>query len=404
MIHRFRINNFQSIREDVELDLRIPGTTPEMPCFRRSRSRSDIRLPSVVALVGPNGSGKTALLRAIMATANFAAYSYRSYNSGSTAEFLPFLSQDTRNGPTRIEVDFDASWLDADSQKSSSLLRYTLILVREGEFDIVPTSVDYEALHAFPKGRPRRIFERRRDKPIYISKELGVKPHDDRLSSIPPSASVISALAEMKVGSFPGIARDIGQVQTNIVGPDPWRLDTETVIRFYQENKDLVDTVCNRLQRFDLGIGGMRLHKLTDGQWKLLFDHAGLDVPVVLDRESAGTRHLVHIFPQLHFVLDTGNLAIMDALDSDFHSDLSAEILGWFRQEQTNLNNAQLICSLHNLSVLDDLEKEEVFVVQKDRHGVTHAHGARNVSGLRRDGNLQKQYRSGSIGGLPRFG
>lgn len=402
MIHRFRVNNFQSIREDVELDLRIPDTTPEMPCFRGSRSRPDIRLPSVIALVGPNGSGKTALLRAIMATVNFAAFSYQSYNSGSTSEFIPFLSPETRAAPTRVEVEFDAAWLDSESGKTSSLLRYTLILVREGEF--VPASVDYEALHAFPKGRPRRILERRRDKPIYISKELGVRPHDDRLSSIPPASSVISALAEMNVESFPEIARDIGRVQTNIVGPDPWRLDTETVTRLYQKDQELVDKVANRLQRFDLGIGSMRLHQLPVGQWKLLFDHAGLDLPVVLDRESAGTRHLVHIFPQLQLVLDNGHPAIMDALDSDFHSDLSAEILGWFRHEQSNPNSAQLICSLHNLSVLDDLEKEEVFVVEKDQHGVTHVHGAREVTGLRRDGNLQKQYRSGAIGGLPRLG
>ena len=404
MIHRFRINNFQSIREGVELDLRIPGTTPERSCFRSSRSRSDIRLPSVVALVGPNGSGKTALLRALIATIHFAAFSYRSYTAGSTADFLPFLSTETKTKPTRIEVEFDASWLGSDSGEARSLLRYTLILVREGEFDLVPTSVGYEALHAFPKGRPRRILERRRDKPIYISKELGVRPHDDRLSSIPPRASVISALSEMKVESFPEIAAEIGSAQTNIVGPDPWRLDTKTVTRFYQRDQNLVNEVSNRLQRFDLGIGGMQPQQVQAGQWKLFFDHAGLDMPVVLDRESAGTRHLVHIFPQLHSVLDNGHLAIMDALDSDFHSDLSAEILGWFRQEQTNRDSAQLICSLHNLSVLDDLEKEEVFVVQKDQHGATHVHGAREVAGLRRDGNLQKQYRSGSIGGLPRFG
>ena len=59
---------------------------------------------------------------------------------------------------------------------------------------------------------------------------------------------------------------------------------------------------------------------------------------------------------------------------------------------------------MSKLSVLDGLEKEEVFVVEKDQDGVTRVHGARDVVGLRRDGNLQKQYRSRVIGGLPTFG
>ena len=404
MIHRFRVNNFQSIREDVELDLRIPGTTPKMSCFRASPSRPDIRLPSVVILVGPNGSGKTALLRAMKATFRFAAVSYRHHYSDSTDEFIPFLSSETMTAPTRIEIEFDASWLDPGSRKANSLLRYTLVLAREEESGLAPTQVEYEALHAFPKGRPRRVLERSRDEPIYISRELRVRPHDDRLSCIPPNASVISALAEMKAGVFPEIAQDIDNVRTNLFGSDPWWADTKAITRFYQENQDLLDKISNQLQRFDFGIRGMQLLQLKDGQWKLVLDHADLGTSLMLASESAGTRHLVRIFPQLRFVLDTGHLAIMDAIDSGFHPDLSAEVLGWFRQERTNPCNAQLICTLQNLSVLDDLEKEEVFIVQKDRHGVTHVHGAREVAGLRRDGSLQKLYRSGSMGGLPVFG
>ena len=94
----------------------------------------------------------------------------------------------------------------------------------------------------------------------------------------------------------------------------------------------------------------------------------------------------------------------MDALDNDLHADLVDEILGWFRREDTNPRNAQLICSLHSLSVLDELEKEEVFIVQKDGAGVTRAYGVRDVQGIRRGVDLRKLYRGGALGGLPRFG
>ena len=121
-------------------------------------------------------------------------------------------------------------------------------------------------------------------------------------------------------------------------------------------------------------------------------------------KESSGTRHVVQTFPALNFALETRGLAIMDALDNDLHADLVDEILSWFRREETNPHDAQLICSLHSLSVLDELEKEEVFIVEKDRNGTTGAYGVRDVQGVRRSSDLRKLYRSGALGGLPSFG
>ncbi len=404
MIHRFCISNFQSIREAVELDLRIPGTTPEKPCFRRSHSRPEIRLPSVVALVGPNGSGKTALLRAIGATIHFVATSFDNARSGDIPYFLPFLASTTRTAPTRVEVEFDARWLDHGSGEAASLYRYTLELVREDPRSIIPTAVNYEALHYFPRGRPRRIMERRRGEPVYIAKAMKVRPRDDRLTSIPPNASVIATLARMGVESFAEMAEDFGNVRVIIDGPDSWMPDIDTVTHVYRDHQTLVDQISDKLQRFDLGIENMQLERLPEGKWLLAFKHHGLDTDVFLPNESAGTQHLVRELPVLRFVLDTGHLAVMDALDADFHTDLAIEILGWFRRKETNPNKAQLLCSLHNLSILDDFEKEEMFIVEKGPDGATRVHGARDVAGLRRESNLQKQYRSGIMGGLPSFG
>ena len=334
-------------------------------------------------------------------TMRFAAYSYDpSFVSG----FIPFLAPDTKAALTQIELHFDARLPNYAGGKDASLLRYTLELERDNSIGLLPSRVGYEALHCFPKGRPRRIFERRGGKEIHIAREANVRSRDDRLAAIPQNASAISALARMGVGLFPQIAQDFANVQTNIAGVDPWRPDSETITRHYREDPRLLEQVSDKLRRFDLGIGKMVPQMLPDGTWLLTFAHHGLDTAVVLDSESAGTRHLVHVFPQLNYALHNGNMVIMDALDRDFHTELSVEIIDWFRREDSNPHNAQLICSLHNLSILDDLEKEEVFIVEKGLNGATDIYGALEIAGLRRGGNLQKQYRSGVMGGLPTFG
>lgn len=412
MIHKFQVSNFQSIREEISLDFRIPGTTPELDCFRRNPYHPEIRLPSVIAMFGPNGSGKTTLLRSLIITMSFAANSYYDSGSNTLKSFIPFLEQEMITRPTKIGLEFDTKWFgpnlfDPNISDTGSLYRYVLEIDRD-DLDIANPGVKYESIYSFPKGRSRRLLERELGKPIYLAKGLKVSPSDNRLSAVTPEASAISAFDRMGVEPFPKLAQDLRNISTNIAGADPWRPDTDAVIRAYRENPELVNKVSEKLQRFDLGIKNLKISQIpdahSDAQWMMIFEHQGLDVPVILAAESAGTRNMARMFPLINYVLETGGLAIMDSLDSDFHTELVLEILNWFRRKETNPNNAQLICSLHNPAILDDLEKEEVYIVEKDRGGVTRAYGLRNVQGLRRGGSLQRQYRSGSLGGLPTFG
>lgn len=402
MLHKISVANYQSILDDITLDFRVPGTTPEKSCFRSPSSRISLRVPTVIALIGPNGSGKTAWLRALADMIRFATSSY-SFSTGFIPLFPAFASNEAFRRPTRIEVEFDAPWFVADPQEPNHVFRYTLELMR-GEPGFYPNAVGYEALHDFPRGRPRRLMERRGNQPVYLSKDMSVKPSDERLASVPANASVVSTLSRMGVEKFSAITNDLSKVQMNVSASDPARLDTETVTHYFRDNPQVKERISEKLIRFDLGIEGMEVKQSVDGKWRLYFSHSGLNQEILLDWESAGARQVVHIFPSLNFSLEAGGLVIMDALDNDLHIDLVEEILGWFRREDTNPHNAQLICSFHNLSVLDNLEKEEVFITEKERIGVTCTYGARDVEGVRRSGNLRKLYRSGTLGGLPTLG
>ena len=135
-----------------------------------------------------------------------------------------------------------------------------------------------------------------------------------------------------------------------------------------------------------------------------MFDHHGLGGPVHLTMESTGTKRLFHLLPQLHSAFSHGAPVILDDFDSGLHVDMPSRILHFFQSPETNSRGAQLLAAAHNVGLLDDLEKEELFIVEKDESGATRVHGAQDVRGLRRVNRLYPKYRAGVLGGVPRFG
>ena len=402
MIHTFSVSNYQSIREEVVLDLRIPGTAPDLPRFRQSAARPDARLPSVVVLMGPNGSGKSTLLRALIDIARIAFSASPAEKNNPIEEFLPFSSTKTMGEPTRLCVEVEADWLAPGEARQ--LFRYEVVVGRD-DTGIRNHVLRYEALSCFPKGRPRRLFERSGPgKPIYVSRELGLKPRDERLKAVRADASVVATLALLNVPLAMYIAKSMGLIgaASNIRYHGKWELSTKTVIRMLEGNPELKDWTEKYIRSSDLGIRDMSITGDT-GENSVFFDHHGLDVPVGLHFESSGTKRLFHLLPQINIALGRGVPVAFDEVEGDLHVDIACEVLGWFRSRDTNPRDAQLFVSSHNVGLLDDLEKEELFIVEKDG-GATRVHGAQDVRGLRRDTRLYPKYRAGVLGGIPKIG
>ena len=369
MIHKFSVSNFHSVREEVELDLRIPGTAPDLPCFRRSAAKPDVRLPHRRRADGSlTGRAKRRCCER-WSSLPISLRPHRSTGPPRIGSVFPFLSKHGRSTPTRICIEFEVGGLLSDG--TPQLFRYELIVEREEIGQSTKTKFRYETLQHFPRGRPRRLFERREPgKPIYVSNEFGLRPGDDRLKAVRADVSVISTLAMFNVPLAAQVVdglRSLLAWSTNIIGHDTGMFPTEAITDLYEEHHEGSDWLRSRLQCTDLGIQDVTVADGSDGKKHVLFDHEGLDMPIPLGLESSGTKSLFHLLPQIRMALDSTGLAVLDEIDGELHVEIVGEILSWFRSRETNPRSAQLLVTSHHVGLLDDLEKEEVFIVEKGR-------------------------------------
>ena len=181
---------------------------------------------------GPNGSGKTTLLRALLDLTRIAFGPDLAASQDTIKDVIPFWSDKAANEPTRFRLEFDADWLQLGGARE--VFRYELSIGH------VPSErhpvILCEALFHFPKGRPKRLFERGAPgETIYASPEFGLKPKDARLDAVRKDTSVITAFAALNVP----LAMRIVEAQRGDSSPiddsdeDTWQPDTEQVFGFF---------------------------------------------------------------------------------------------------------------------------------------------------------------------------
>ncbi len=252
-------------------------------------------------------------------------------------------------------------------------------------------------------GRKTRLIERFEDGRVKASKLFGLTGYKGALDKVlRPNASVISTLAQLNHPMAAAIAVWAEGIPTNIF-IEKVEIADEIVLRRYLDDPDLVKRFNREIGRIDVGVRALEVRRGSDGP-EVLFRHEELVSPMSPIYESHGTRQFLKLFPLISNALATGAIAIVDELDAAIHSMILPEIIGWFHDPARNPHNAQLWMTCHNVSLLEDLSKDEVVFCQKDRRGRTETYGLNDVRGVRRDDNYYRKYLGGTFGAVPRIG
>lgn len=398
MLYKISIENFFSIADIQEVSFIVHCHAPDMPCFRKPHTNSDVRVPVVVGFFGANASGKSTILQAITSSALFVLHSFN-WQDEINLLFQPYRQKKWWGKPTKITMEFDSR---LSNEMQLTKFRYELHIAHEAN-NFSNKTILYEALFYAPKGKFRRLFERHGQE-FYFGQEFDIpNANDPRTESIRDNASVISTLAKLNHVQSKNICQLIGALQTNDIGFGKIPQSSQQLLSNYANDQVCLDQLNQELRRFDIELESMFIEQGNQGLFAK-FKHLGLDEFIFLEEESAGTQRFIKIFPKLHYALATGSLAVIDELDTDFHPLLLPELFRWFNDPVRNLHNAQLIFTAHNPALLDDLEKEQIFFVEKASGRSTAVYCARDIAGLRRDPSLMKKYLSGLLGAVPQIG
>lgn len=402
MLHLLKIENFYSILEPQCIDLRVAANVPDTPGrFAPLWKGSMERAPKVVAIFGPNASGKSTVLRAL----SFIAWFVRDSFSIQPDAPLPFERFNNRRGqsqPARLSLSLAGLVDPTDTSQDAAQCRYSYE-IELGAPNGGPATVQREALYYRPGGRKVRLFERDVEGQVTAGAAFGITGFRQALEKIlRPNASVISTLAQLKHPFATSLWEAAETVFSNILIERSEAIE-EQVIRVYASNPQLVDSLNREIERIDLGIRAMRVEQGVNGPIAL-FTHEGHDGPMPLVLESQGTRMFLRLYPVLLRALETGGIAVMDELDTAIHPLILPEILRWFHDPKRNPHHAQLWMTCHNASLLEELVKEEVIFTEKSPDGRSEIFALGDIQAVRRDDNYCRKYLSGSYGAVPNIG
>ncbi|WP_252179743.1 ATP-binding protein [Endozoicomonas sp. 4G] len=392
MIKRILFRNFYSFEEETEVSFEV-GKKPTNSTYDLV-SEDGSRINKVIGVIGPNGSGKTQLLKPLPFLAWFVSSSYK---SSSPKDKVPLEAHKLGSDKsTYFEIEFIIN---------GTSFRYHLEATRE---HVINESLYVKTSHLYSY-----LFIRELKGENYEYKHKGFDFQKNVAEKIRGNASIISAAhmydseeASKIVDFFESITSNI-----NVMGREYYHegalIESASFFKDFDNYHDIAkELICD----FDLGLSSVELMEAIGTNEKGEEEKITLPVGVHKDgdktfelpffEESNGTKSTYVLLRKIIPVLENGGIAVLDEIDSDLHFHMMVKLIELFKHKHTNPNNAQLIFSCHSHEILNVFRKHQVILTEKESL-YSEAWRLDEMKGLRADDNLYAKYQAGALGAVP---
>lgn len=419
MLLRFSVSNYLSIRDTQELSMvatslkdRDDGLI-DVPGMAKTRA-----MPAAIVF-GPNASGKSNLLLTLGFMREQVLDSHRKGGPDTVINRHAFaLSARCKDEPTIVEADFIVDEV-----------RYTY------GFAATDTAFEREWLYAYPHGTKRKLFERISPSEIEFGPTLKGQRQTMaefmRPNSLFVSVAVQNQHAEIsKLAAFVASIRfsrniSISASELKPLAKNP-KFDKMAVkfielcgtgiSGFRTVSKPLDDYSKETRKKFsNWMIENMPLpsnfdkedflNRAIEDTQTIEFSHIndrGSNEYFEIDRESTGTRRLLHLMRSCFHTLDKGTLMVIDEIDASLHTQICEAIVYLFADKRINTKGAQLIATTHDTNLLrsEYLRRDQIWLTEKNDQGATELFSLADIK-TRAGDNFELGYLQGRYGAVP---
>lgn len=410
MLIDFAVENFRSIAAKQTFSmLPAKGATN----VHKTDSTFAPEVMKAAALYGANGAGKSTLVAALTWLQTLVRES-GTYNSDDKLVYDPHLLDSAfANKPTSMELRFAAS---------EAIWRYK---VETNATEIVEESL---FSRSFSTNREKKIFVRSRGEigpeiadytdilktktnknQLYLSKldQFSADEIEPAYNWIVVTLRIISSISGFPKSVTADWCKDdhnkssvvtfLKAVDTRVedisVVTDTLKVDPASIDRMFKGRSEPI---------FEFDTGSIK-------HYNLRFFHKNTDkglTSLPIDVESLGTRNLFSLAGPLLQSLIYGFVLVIDEMNQSFHTEVLRFIVDLFYSVEANTENSQLIFTSHDVSIMDLLERDQIWLVEKNPVGASELiaisdFGPTREGGARRRAPFGRQYLENRFGGLP---
>ncbi len=411
MFIEFRVSNFRSIKDMQVLSM---VASPKKELLAENTFKPGVpgfeRLLRSAVVYGANAAGKSNLLLAFQFMQSLVANS-GNMQEGNPLPYAPFkLSAKSKKEPSSFEVTFVAEGV-----------RY------EYGFSADAQRIRSEWLNAYPQGRPQHWFERSYNAKTQkfdwsISTKLKGKPSVWR-DATRANALFLSTAIQLNSQQLRPVFEWF-QKRAVVVGVGPSAFNQGLTLKLLDQAKGK-EKLLEFVHAADFGIADLSLQKMpvrVQGGFvpptsdstpptviRVTAFHNSIDssdkVEFDLGEESNGTQILFKSAGAWLNVLEKGEVLFVDEIDTSLHPHMTRFLISLFHNRKTNKNNAQLIFTTHDTSLLDSdlFRRDQIWFIEKDAKSSPHLYPLTDFS-PRKDEALERGYLRGRYGAIPFIG
>jgi AAA15 family ATPase/GTPase len=399
MIINFKVENFLSVGTEQELTFTVHDkANVDNSCFQ---IKNKLNINLVNCFVGANASGKSTILKAFEFMFNLVRNSYDDVPDES--EFREIKHKLHKNKTTKFENEFfyQGNFYKHIIHLDNEKILYEKLSEKENK----------------PNSKYKKIFVVNRaknsKKPLDLTFEISTIEKERLIKR--SRVSFLSAINNLEYITL----KYYDLYKDNLEYPNKFKFDFN-LIKWINNSKTvkndaiLKNQLVSFLQSIDICINDIFMKQIKSTSidnptesiikdvifCKHKHEKKEFDLPLI--EESHGTQKAIDLFLEIYKLFKNGGVAIYDELSTAMHPLVAKALVNLFENKSINEANAQLIFSTHQHKLMNDRQKSQIFLCEKNNQVFeTEVYRLDDVEDVRADENFYNKYIAGAYGAVP---